>query len=285
MTVCSGVGLVGLLGGCNDPISDDRPEKEGELGVGTFRYICVGDADPYCDEGFVASAFPDRFAIGGRFDLDFDPDDNFIGPDDPLPQVISGATDSVDSQSMAFVFLRPGFSVMLARDGEGQVIDLRHLYGSAVAEIAVFTMDSQQLAQLELGAGTDLDVQAEPRDETRSVLAGSLDYTWSIDDETIAEVLTTDRDREVTIRARTDGQTSLRITAGGFEQVIDVVVGEGVASATTTDSTSATDTGDASTSGVTTGATTSDDSATSTGVGEGGTGDDTGGSSTGGTGG
>ena len=282
---CRRTGIASLalsLLACDNSTFDDRPEREGELGAGTFRYICVGSSDPYCEEGFVASTFPDRFAVGAVFDLDYDPADSFVGPDGPLPQVVTAAPDSVDTQSMAFMFQRPGFAAMLARNGAGEVIDLRHLYGAAVAEIAVFTMDSQALRMIEVEPGLDLDVRVEPRDETDSLLAGSLSYAWSTDDPEIAEVVTTDRDRVVTLRAHALGETTLHIMAGGFDQSIPIIVGSaGSTTGTTSDGT----TSDVSTGDGTTGASTSDgttsgdstsDGTTSGGsTGEGSTGGDT----------
>jgi hypothetical protein len=203
---------------------DDRPERPGELGTGTFRYICVGDSDPYCENGFVAETFPDRFAVGGAFDLDFDPNEFEPWPDEPLSRVIAGSPDSVHDEAMAFYFVRPGYAAFLARNTTGEIVDLRHLYGAAVERIAVVAGDSQELSALELAAGEEIDLRVEPQDSLRSVLAGSLTWEYVIDDPSVAEVSTTDRDRDVTIRALAAGETTLRIKAGEFEQIVSVSV-------------------------------------------------------------
>jgi hypothetical protein len=227
--------------GCGwDSDDDDRPERPGELGAGTFRYICVGDADPYCETGFVAETFPERFAVNGLFDLDFDPHEYYPEPEEPLSRVIAGSPDSVLSEAMAFSFLRPGYAAFLARNTTGEVIDLRHFYGAAVARVAVVTGGSQELSRIELEAGQDIDVTVEPQDSLRSVLAGSLTWSYTVDDPSVAEVLTEDRDRDVTIRALASGTTTLRIVASGFEQTVEVSVGG---------EPSATETGDTATTG------------------------------------
>lgn len=125
---------------------------------------------------------------------------------------------------MAFVFVRPGYAAFLARNTVGEVIDLRHFYGAVVSRVAVVAGGSQELSRLELDPGEEIDVTAEPQDSLRSVLAGSLTYGYAIDDPSVAEVLTTDRDRDVTIRAVGGGETVLRINAGGFEQELVVSV-------------------------------------------------------------
>lgn len=208
------------------PLEDDRPARLGELGAGTFRYTCVGDSDPFCANGFVADTFPERFAVGGRFNLAFLPD----GSDQEVPLVVPGARDSVNSEGMSFRFSRAGYAVFLALESTSTVVDLKHLYGADIASIAVLTDDSQELGMLELEPGEDLDVIAEPRDEQRSTLAGSLDYTWTIDDPETAEVLSIDMDRDITIRGVSDGETTLRIVTDMFEQEVRIVVGTGIAS-------------------------------------------------------
>ena len=235
--------VASAVGGCSfgDPDVDDRPERPGELGNGTFRYICVGDSDPFCENGFVADTFPERFALGGAFDLDFDPHDYFPLPDEPLPRVIAPAPDSVRGEAMAFIFTRAGYAAFLARNTRGEVIDLRHLYGAPVARIAVVTANSQELSTLEMQVGEDIDVEVEPQDTLRSVLAGSLHYEYTTDDPTVAEIFSVDEDRDVTIRAVGPGETTLKVTAGAYTQELTVVV-EGDENPTTGDSDSDSDT-------------------------------------------
>jgi hypothetical protein len=242
--------VASAVGGCSfgDPDVDDRPERPGELGNGTFRYICVGDADPFCHNGFVAETFPDRFALGGAFDLDFDPHNYYPLPAEPLPRVIAPAPDSVRGEAMAFIFTRAGYAAFLARNTRGEVIDLRHLYGAPVSRIAIVTANSQELARLEMEAGQDIDVEVEPQDSLRSVLAGSLHYEYTTDDPAIAEVFSVDEDRDITIRAVGPGETLLKVTAGGFTQELTVVVaGDENPTTTNTDSSSDTDDSDSDT--------------------------------------
>lgn len=227
------------LGGCvftGSDSEDDRPARPGELGAGNFRYICVGDSDPFCEDGAVASTFPERFAIGGRFDLAFEPEDNFFFDNGVIPRVIAPVLGAVQTEAMTFQFLREGYSAFIARDNEGAVIDIRHLYAAPVARIAVTTDSSQDLAMIELGVGQDQAVDALPQDDFRSTLAGSLDYVWSTDDPTVAEVITADFDTDISIRANAVGETTLRIVTGAFEQTLTIVVTEDAPPDPTTES-------------------------------------------------
>ena len=93
--------LVGV--GCGDPFTNE-PAKEGELGVGNFLYRCVGDSDPYCDEGGTAENFPEAIAVGGRFNLDYNQD-----IDGAVPRVKSRlGRDRLGSRRNALVMARAG---------------------------------------------------------------------------------------------------------------------------------------------------------------------------------
>lgn len=275
--------LATLLGvGCGDPFTNE-PAKEGELGVGNFLYRCVGDSDPYCDEGGTADNFPEAIAVGGRFNLDYNQD-----IDGAVPQVKSGS-DAIVSDGNALVMARAGYGVVLAVEGFGDVVDLLHIPGRDVTRIAVTTMDSQEVQTIELAVGERIALEARPQDDLRSTLGGSLDYTWQSDDETVLEIASADLDESVEIEAVAPGTATLLVSTGMFTQMIPVEV-EGDAGTTgdtgdTGDTESMTDdtdgdttegTGDESTDGDTDGTTGDTDGST-----DGGSTDEPGGSSTG----
>ena len=216
------VALVALgLSACDG--GESGPSKSGELSTGRFLYRCLGDSDPYC-EGGTASSFPESFAVGGRFDLEYDPEEGAF-EDVPIPRVTPASPASVQTPGMGYAILRPGFAAFLARDAFGDVYDLRHLYAAQVARIAVTTDASQELATIRVEVGESLDLYAQPQDEFRAVLGGSLDYTWTTDDDTVAGFSSVDLDRDITLEGRAQGTTTIRIEAGGFVQTVMVEVG------------------------------------------------------------
>lgn len=210
--------LLGVGAACGDPATDE-PAKEGELGVGTFLYRCVGDSDPACDEGGTAENFPEAFAVGGRFSLDYNQD-----RDGALPNVVP-ASDSIQRDGPALVVVRAGWSAVLATQGFGDVIDLLHLAGRDVTRIALFTGDSQELSDITMAVGDTLVLEGRPQDDNRTTLAGSLDYAWSSDDDTIVRVASADLDESVQIEAVAAGSGMVMVTAGSFTQMIPVQVG------------------------------------------------------------
>jgi hypothetical protein len=216
------------LGACviGDDDNDDRPSRPGELGAGDFVYVCVGDSDPLCANGAVAETFPERIAVGARFGLDYNPNDTLFSDgvglrlDAPNAAVVRRDLD-------AFFIQQAGYQVFLAVTNESEVIDIQHILAANIDRIAVRTMDSQDLDTIELSPGESITVEAVPQDALRSTLAGSLDYTWTIEDESIAAVASVDEDFDVTIEAAALGSTVLTIETAGFSQQVFIDVADG----------------------------------------------------------
>ena len=213
------------LGACviNPDDTDDRPSRPGELGAGNFVYVCVGDSDPLCVGGAVADTFPERIAVGARFGLDYNPNDTVFS-DGIVPRLEAPNAAVVRRELDAFFIQQAGYQVFLAVTNESEVIDIQHILAANIDRIAVRTMDSQDLDTIELAPGESVTVQAVPQDALRSSLAGSLDYSWSTEDETIASVATIDEDFDVTIEALQLGSTVLTIETSGFSQQVAIEV-------------------------------------------------------------
>lgn len=220
--------------GCGDNF--EGPAKEGELGVGAFFYGCVGDSDFYCDDGGQAEGFPEAIAVGGRFTLDYNQDNDGV-----LPKTVPGS-DSISVDGAGLVIIRAGWSVVLASQGDGDIIDLLHLSGRNVERIALFVGDSQELAEIELEPGERVVLVGRPQDSNRTTLAGSLNYEWRSDDDAVFRIASADLDESVEIEGVAAGTTMLAVTAGSFTQMVSVTVG-GDASTTGGESTGET-TGD-----------------------------------------
>ena len=224
--------LLGLGACVIDEDVDDRPARPGELGAGDFIYVCVGDSDPFCANGAVADTFPERIAVGARFSLDFNPNDTFFS-DGVALRIDAPNTAVVRRELDAFFIQQAGYQVFLAVTNDSEVYDIQHILAANIDRIAVRTMDSEDLDTIRLEVGESITVSAVPQDALRSTLAGSLDYAWSTEDSSIAEVSTIDEDFDVTIEALDVGTTVLSIETGGFVQQVTVEVG--VDEGTTTD--------------------------------------------------
>ena len=223
LTALGALGALTAPGCVYDPDADDRPSRPGELGAGDFLYVCVGDSDPLCAEGSVAETFPERIAVGGRFGLDFDPNDT-IGSDGVGLRIEAPDETSVRTELGTFSIEQAGYQVFLAVSNESEVVDLKHMLAANIERISVRTMDSQDLDTIELALGDAITVSAIPQDRLRSTLAGSLDYAWSMTDPSIAAVATVDEDFDVTIEAVAEGVTTLVVEASGFTQEVMVEV-------------------------------------------------------------
>lgn len=206
-----------------DENTDDRPSRPGELGAGDFVYVCVGDSDPLCAGGSVAETFPERIAVGGRFGLDFNPNDTLYN--DGIALRIDAPNETIVRRELdTYTIEQAGYQVFLAVSNDSEVVDLQHILAANIERITVRTMDSQDLDTIELALGDSITVVAIPQDRLRSALAGSLDYAWSTADPNIAEVATVDEDFDVTIEAVSEGVTTLFIEAGGFTQEVSIEV-------------------------------------------------------------
>ena len=223
LTLTVALGVLAGPGCVLDTSVDDRPARPGELGAGDFLYICVGDSDPLCAAESVAETFPERIAVGGRFGLDFNPNDTVFS--DGVGLRIDAPNEMVvRSELGSFSIEQAGYQVFLAVSNESEVVDIQHILAANIERISVRTMDSQDLDTIDLALGELITVSAVPQDRLRSTLAGSLDYTWSSTDPSIAEVVTIDEDFDVTIEAISEGTTTLMIEAGGFIQEVSVEV-------------------------------------------------------------
>lgn len=204
---------------------DDRPSRPGELGAGDFVYVCVGDSDPLCEGGSIAETFPERIAVGARFGLDYNPNDTAFS--NGLGLRLDAPNEAVVRRELdAFFIQQAGYQVFLAVTNDSEVVDIQHIFAANLDRIAVRTMDSQDLDTIELAPGDSITVRAVPQDALRSTLAGSLDYTWSTEDEAVATVASIDEDFDVTIEALAMGSTILTIETSGFSQPVAIEVTE-----------------------------------------------------------
>ena len=197
---------------------------EGELRQGRFGHVCVGEGDPFCDEGLPPSVFPEAFAVAARLDATYVPDD-----DDPgaLPRVQPGSSVSIrPAGELGWIAARPGWAVWLAIDANDDVVDLRHVRLAEVDAIAVATDEVDDLARLALAPGDRIELAATPEDAGGRALGGSLTYAWAVEGEDVVELVSVATRRTVTLEALEVGTARLHVSAAGVTRTLDVLVDE-----------------------------------------------------------
>lgn len=209
------------LGAC-DFEGDDT--EGGALGRGLFRYECVEDTDTVCDGFFDADAFPAAMAVGGRFSMSYRPDGS-----EPLPRLEPAASSVLAANGTVLTFLRPGTSAVLAML-DGEVFDYVQLEAQPVAEIRITDTgyDALGLAEIEIDDTEGVMLRAIPQDLHGRALGGAMEYDWSIDDPSVAQVVSLSTLRIAEIEPLAPGSTTLRVSVGGYEEVLPLVVPEPV---------------------------------------------------------
>lgn len=204
------------LAGCPEG-DEDLPGERGEIGACNFVYRCVNGTDPACAGAQVV--LPAAIAVGGRFAM------SCTVLSGPLPTVFSPAGDLVRDDGLAFQALRPGIFPLLAVNGNTEVIDIKHMRASAIAEVRVQPGRELPVSRLSLARGQTVELTAMPYDAQGAELGGALSYSWRSADERYLTVETVAQLNTVRVRGVADGATSLMVTVGGESFPVAVTVG------------------------------------------------------------
>lgn len=189
----------------------------GELGTGTFAYRCLGDGDPACVDG--STGTPQVVAVQARFGMTFLPS----GGSAPR-SVVAGSSEFLTTVNGGFEVKKPGALALLAVNGEGTVVDLKHLRAAEISALRVTPLQGQlPITALSLGLGESVELAAWPADVTGVTLAGSLPYQWQVDGS-IVMLETPETLRKVRLRARAYGSTTVQVSAGGKSHTLQVQV-------------------------------------------------------------
>ena len=110
------------------------------------------------------------------------------------------------------------------------VVDVIHVHilpiSRARIDAQVGTSGSAVMGPLSVtvGPGVLVELSAAAADDGGETLAGTLDYAWTTDDSSIAEIISTLTTDEITVRGGQPGETKIRVTIGGVSGEISVVV-------------------------------------------------------------
>jgi len=213
-------------------------EINGNLGNGTFSYTCVSSEDPACatDDGNIftstpsttAAVFPTTVASGGRFKLAYDPNSSSQAGNPTLTPVSPAILDPSGLDG-AITALRPGKDGLVVRSSvDGLVFDFTYITVSPISSVGVTdTSGLAPPATIKPSAGDKLTYVATALGPHSEKLAGSVDYTWSVDD---TSVLTLGEGNpiakiDVTVASDAAGKTAhLTVTQGTLTQVLTIEV-------------------------------------------------------------
>jgi len=250
---------------CTDDPQDPNPGGSGELGVGTFTYLCRSEGDFTCGIGQSSAGFPKAFALGGRFGLSYAWKSELDHINEPLPVLQPAAPEQLGFTTDTFTALATGYAAVLAVTGNSKVVDLIHASVRPVDDLRLVDATMlpllAPLTELVLPVGVVASVQLVPLDLNDVELSGALDVTWAIDGDTVAIVGAGQGTGRVRVDTLAAGETTLTATLGDKLVSIAIIVDPSLDPTTgATDEPTVATTGDTTT--LTTGDTTADTDAT-----------------------
>lgn len=217
-----------------DPdITQPNPTRGGLLN-GSFYYICTGDRDPACI-GDAPQDFPARLALGGAFYLEYKADPGYI-----LPITVANP-DRLTYATGAFRALTPGPVALLVYEHD-HVRDLLNVQIAAPATIEIQRNQAEVLA-LSLELGEEAALVAVAHSDEGHGLAGTLQYRWSIEGDSVA-IVDEQGPGGVRLQATAPGDASLTLSLADLTVTVPVKVVSDLPGGTSTGGSS---TGDGST--------------------------------------
>ena len=214
--------------GCS-PAPEDL--KSGELGNGTFEYLCKGTTDAQCDEGEqVSQAAFDAIARAGHFGLSF-LDDNGNASSDQIEAAGDGRI-TYDDQTKLWTAEKTGLVALIAFDQNGDAEDFVH---ATVVEPSSVLISQKDISGHFTGSfgGTTIDVtvqsdftlRAAPADEQQNVLAGALPCSWTNANPTVVQITTDATDNVVDVHPVGTGSATLHVQIGSVNGQTTITVG------------------------------------------------------------
>lgn len=227
------VSVLGLLAGCG---SSPGSGAAGELGQGTFEYVCVNDGDAKCsmtsniDEFDVhdlgsPKALPQGVAVGSIFGLRYAGRVRDDG-DELLVQVLAASHDDELSPEI-FSIAEPAEAAFLAVDSKGRSIDFVVVPAVEATELSVWS-EEVELSDLVLSVGDTAGLTVVPRSSDGDLLAGAIPYLWTSSQGSIFSLndgsteVRNEGDCEIT--AEGQGEAELRIVSGNLVVRVNVEV-------------------------------------------------------------
>lgn len=196
----------------------------GLVGNGDFQYECVSEADALCLQAGAVTSMPGAVALGARFRL------RFSSSDTPGGGTIKAVSEqAVETKGATFTTLREGRIGFVAYDEE-QAVDAIRVTVVAPNGLGILSHDRpfpfERIWPTPAPISGPVTFTVFPLDARGEALAGALDAKWSVDDPSVAAVMKKNDGICVVTPVATSGRTRLRVTAGGLEEGVELVIGE-----------------------------------------------------------
>jgi hypothetical protein len=216
------------LAACPDDDVTPNPSGSGELGVGTFTYLCRSEGDFTCSIGQTSADFPPGFALGGRFGISYAWKSETDHINDPLPALQTADADRLQQSDQSFVALQAGYAAILAATGNSQIVDLIHANIRPIDDLRLvdaFLLPAvAPLIELALPPDASATVQLVPLDIDDTPLSGALDLTWTVDDESVVGIAVGQGTGRVRVDTLAAGTATLTAALGDKTASVTITV-------------------------------------------------------------
>lgn len=223
MTGAAGLLAISALLGCED---DPANQLAGELGEGTFTYLCLEDSDAQCDLGEETSDLAlANIALAGRFGINYS--------DESIDYLQPATMDRLDYDDTDEVWVA-------AQTGWVGVIAIDNTMADDFAHFRVVEPTGLRISQREASGqftgsfgGVSITVSAQspitlrvaPVDDQDAVLAGALSCSWTSSDPATARVAGDATDNVILVEPLQNGSATLSVQLGELTAQTTIEVG------------------------------------------------------------
>ena len=205
----------------------------GNLGNGSFSYVCVNADDPACASDATGSgqigenpaSFPALLAEGAHFKVTYEAKDSEEGGNPILKPVAPEYIGSLSADG-SLTALKAGKDAMVARSSvSGLVYDYTYITISPISSLGVTTTDGEPIpTTLQISPGGTTTLVATALGPRQEKLAGGVDYTWTSSDDTIVHLGQGNPTAHVDVMGVKSGSATLTVTQGSLTVTIPVTV-------------------------------------------------------------
>jgi hypothetical protein len=197
------------------PCDGGRPRGEvaGELGNGVFVYRCVDETDAACAGGERPRQFPAAIAVGGAFEVTYDP------VDDDLDGAVTVHSPSwlIGQDGSTLTAAAPGQAALAAYLGD-ELVDVVHV-NVVVPELLVF---ADAAGPLPVDAERTLSVAAS--DGEGGPAAGAVVYDWSASPDALVDLVVGDSLDQVRVIGAEPGLVRIIAAVGSASTSFEIEV-------------------------------------------------------------
>lgn len=185
----------------------------GELGHGSFDYVCTSTHDYSCDFNGIHD-FEGAVAVGATFDLEYLRDSTDIAARQMLAGVRPASPQVAEEVSSPMArglrFLVRGEGAFLAHGADDGVLDFIHLFAEDVVDVEL-AGTGVLFDGMDMSAGQRSALTAYPVGPGNENLMGTMSCAWSSDDETIVATPAGSSSCSIDVSALAAGTTTLHV--------------------------------------------------------------------------